>query len=190
MVIPHLIMHSVQGKIGMRSSKGKLKIYYSNADLSIQQPKAELKIKKTSSKLYIDQTQAWNNLNLKSAFVRIRDMSNMGRQAVLEGIKRRVDQGDTLMKIENKGNPIKSQAIENSQSQGGYDTGHVPPTDAVKIQYQPTQLDIQWHIHQPDIKVTTHKPQYHYQPGELNIYVRQYPSLTINMAGNQVNMRV
>lgn len=188
--IPQLIIHTTPGHLGMRSKSAQLDIHSSEADLSIQQPKARLNIERTPSKLSIDQTQAWNNLNLKSVFVRIRDAADAGHQAVMEGIARRVRQGEELMKIQNKGNPIASQARENSQIKGGYDTGHVPPFEAVKIHYQPSQLNIQWQTHNPKIEAKQNPPQINYHPGNLDIYMQQYPSLSIQFAGGQVNTSV
>lgn len=181
MSIPHLTMHSTQGRIAIQSSRAELNIQSSHADQTIEQPKAELHIQKTPSKLSIDQTEAWNNLNLKSAFVRIRDAADAGHQAVMEGIARRVRQGDQLMHIENKGNPIASQAAENSQHQMSYDTGHVPPFEAVKIHYQPSELSINWETHAPIINAKSNPPVMTYHPGQVNINMAQYPSLSIQI---------
>jgi hypothetical protein len=186
-MIPHLQMNSVQGRIGIQSSRAQIEIHSNHAEQSIQQPKAELHIDRTPSKLSIDQTQAWNNLNLKSVFVRIRDAATAGHQAAMEGIARRAEQGDELMKIENGGNPIVSQAVENSEHHGSYDTGSVPPFEAVKIHYQPSRVNIQWQTHAPIISAKQNHPTINYQPGQVNIYMDQYPSLSIKVVGGQIN---
>jgi len=175
----------------MTSLQAQLDIQSPKADLSIEQPKAELQIERTPSQISIDQTQAWNNLNLKSAFVRISDAADAGRQAVLEGIARRASEGDELMQIENKGsNPIANQAAQDSEVQISYDTGSVPPFEAVKISGRPGQLNINWQTHQPVIQTTSHSPEMTFHPGQLNIYMDQYPSLSIDVVGGQVDTRV
>ena len=65
MQIPRLIMHSVQGKIGLTTTPASLKMEQPQADLEIEQPSAEMEISVTPGKLTIDQTQAWEELDRK-----------------------------------------------------------------------------------------------------------------------------
>jgi hypothetical protein len=190
MQMPHLEMHSVFGRIGMTTRNAQLEIQTAKADLTIEQPKAEMQIERTPAKIHIDQKEAWNNLNLKSAFVRIREAAEAGRQAVIEGIARRVDEGNELMAIEEGGNPIVEQARRDSLITMSYDTGHTPPFLAVKISVDPAQLHIDWQTHAPIIQSTPHAPEITYHPGQVNIYMEQYPSLTIQAVGGQVDRRV
>jgi len=190
MRMPHLEMHSVFGRIGMTTRNAQLEIQSAKADLSIEQPKAEMQIERTPAKIHIDQKEAWNNLNLKSAFVRIREAAEAGRQAVIDGIARRVNEGNELMAIEKGGNPIAEQARRDSLITMSYDTGHTPPFLAVKISADPAQLNIRWQTHAPIIQSTPHAPEMAYHPGQVNIYMEQYPSLTIQVVGGQVDRRV
>ncbi|WP_139822721.1 DUF6470 family protein [Tuberibacillus sp. Marseille-P3662] len=181
MMMPHLVMHSTQGKIGLRSTTPQVQMHQQKADVSIKQQPANMSVKRRPAKVTIDQTQAWHNLNLKSAMVRIKDAADQGKQAVLEGIRRRAGQGDQLMRIETPGNPIVSQAVENAFRQGHYDTGSVPPSQAVKLHTRPSSLDIRWQTHQPEIRVNINQPQFSFQRGRVNVYMRQYPELDIQV---------
>ncbi|WP_077614003.1 DUF6470 family protein [Caenibacillus caldisaponilyticus] len=188
MDLPHLVMHSVMGRIGIRTQRASLDPTFGHSEMSIRQPKAEMTIQRTQGKVMIDQTEAWHNLDLKSAIVRNREAAEAGREAVLEGIARRAEQGDELMRIEKPGNPIVKQAIENSERHGTYDTGHVPPALAVKINGQPGTLDIRWQTHRPEIEVTTVPPRFDYRPGSVTIYMIQYPALTIDVVGGKIDL--
>lgn len=63
MQIPRLIMHSVQGKIGLITTPASLEMEQPQADLEIEQPSADMEISVTPGKLTIDQTQAWEELD-------------------------------------------------------------------------------------------------------------------------------
>lgn len=84
MQIPRLIMHSVQGRIGLTTTPASLKMEQPQADLEIQQPNAEMEISVTPGKLTIDQTQAWEELDRKHIFKRIEEEAQQGHEDVME----------------------------------------------------------------------------------------------------------
>ncbi|MFC4618549.1 DUF6470 family protein [Camelliibacillus cellulosilyticus] len=190
MNMPHLIIHSQPAKIAMKTTPARLDPQFGKTDVSIEQPPAEMKIRRTPSKLTIDQTEAWNNLDLKSAFVRIQEAAGYGRQAVLDGIARRARQGEALIHIESKGNPIADQAKENSVHEIHYDTGHVPPFLAVKSHYDPGSVTIDWQTHAPIYQTKVTPPTGTYYPGHVDISVSQFPSVTIDVASSYVDQRI
>jgi len=175
------------GKIHVQSTPPGLEIQQHPADQSIEQPKAELTISKTPSKLMIDQKEAWNNLDLKSAFVRIKEAAQDGRQAVLEGIARHAEEGDDLLHIERGGNAIKDHAIKNSTPEHTYDTGHIPPFLAVKESYMPSRLKVDWQTKKPIVDVKSHAPTFHPERGHVDITMEHYPSVTLSVVGGQMN---
>lgn len=186
----HLIslsIHSTMGKIHIQSTPPSLEIHQQPADQTIKQPKAELTIFKTSSQLLIDQTEAWNNLDLKSAFVRIREAAENGHQAVLEGIARRAEEGDDLLHIERGGNAIKEHAIKHTIRDHTYDTGHTPPFLAVKESYTPSRLKVDWQTKKPIVDVKSHAPTFHPERGHVDITMEHYPSVTLSVVGGQMN---
>ncbi len=184
MQLPSLSIQTTPAKIGIQTQNASLDIHTAPADLSIEQPTPELNITSKPARVMIDSTQAWNNLNLKSAFVRIKEAAENGHQAVLEGIARRVQEGDQLMHIDRKSNAIKQIAEQHAfQSDGGYDTGSVPPSEAVQITVEPGELNIEASAHQPVFNVQTHAPDISYTPGNVSIYLTQHPDITIEPQG-------
>ncbi len=174
-------MESQLARIQIQQTPGKQEIQQPKARISIQQPKAEVTMKTTPSKLSIDQTQAWEDMGLMHISKRIEKFANDGRQGVLEGIARRVQQGAELMKIENSSSPIVNQAITNAQDQmKQLGIKFIPSHFAVKIDYQPSEVQIDVNVNQPIIDNKAQKPIINYQPGEVSTSMQQYHDLQID----------
>ncbi|WP_221566969.1 DUF6470 family protein [Alkalihalobacillus sp. TS-13] len=181
MQIPQIRIQSQPALIGLKTTKGVQQISQPKAEQSIQQPKADLNTKTTKGTLTIDQTQAWNDMDLKSVFVQTEEAAQLGREDLLAGIARRAQEGDQLMRIENGGNPIAEHARVNS---GGemkeWNIGWIPSAGSVKLDYQPARVDIEVQVNKPIIETTPKKPEHTYQPGDVEVFLRQRNSLSID----------
>lgn len=184
MEIPKLMMRATYGKIGLKTQNAQLAIRQPFAEQNIRQSKAELSIHTVPGKLDIDQSQAFAEAHLKSIYALIDDYANRGRGAVMAGIARRAEQGDELMKIENGGRPIAEQARVNSEGPPPqFNIGWMPKSPfSVMFHYQPGNVDIRWEVHHPEINVQTHSPEYTYTPGKVDVEMRQWPLLDIQVA--------
>ncbi|MGP4078944.1 DUF6470 family protein [Pseudalkalibacillus sp. R45] len=181
MQIPQIRIQSQPALIGLETTKGVQQISQPRAEQSIQQSKADLKIKTTKGVLTIDQTQAWNDMDLKNVFVRTEEASKLGREDLLAGIARRAQEGDQLMRIENGGNPIAEQARVNSVSEmKEWNIGWIPSAGSVKLDYQPAKVDFDVQVNKPIIETTSKKPAHTYQPGDIEVFLRQGNSLSID----------
>ncbi|MFS0559819.1 DUF6470 family protein [Terribacillus sp. 179-K 1B1 HS] len=184
MQLPQIRIQSQQAKISLQTTDATVGIQQPGAEQTIRQPEAEVTMHTTPSKLTIDQTQAWNDMDLKSVFKRTEEFAEHGKKSYLEGIARRVQEGKEMMKIEKGGDPIVSQAkriYERKIKEFGI--GWIPSHFAVKIDYQPSELDINVKINAPEIKNTAQKPQYNYQPGQVHTGMKQYQSLKVDFEG-------
>ncbi|MGM7702916.1 DUF6470 family protein [Pseudalkalibacillus sp. Hm43] len=182
MKIAQIQIQSQPALIGLKTRNAIQEIKQPKAEQTIQQPKAELKINTTKGSLTIDQTQAWNDMDLKSVNVRMRAAAQLGRSGVLEGIARRAQQGDQLMKIEDGGHPIPEQARTNSgDGMKEWNIGWIPSAGSVKIHYQPAEVQIDIKANKPVIETIAKKPEHIYQPGKTEVYLRQENSLKINV---------
>lgn len=181
MQIPQIRMQSQMAHISIQQTSGKQEIQQPEASLSIQQPKAEMSIQTTPSKLQINQTKAWEDMNLMHISKRIEKFANEGLQGASEGTTRRVQQGDALMRIENQGNPIASQAIRNGFDQmKQLGIKFIPSGNAVKINYRPAEVNIDVNTNQPIIQVEAREPEIQFTQGEVNISMQNYQSLQID----------
>ncbi|WP_121663633.1 DUF6470 family protein [Metabacillus litoralis] len=181
MRIPQIRLESTKAQIGLKTINAVNNIKQPKADLSIEQPKAELTIRTTPSKLTIDQTQARADVDLKSVVKRMEEFSQKGYQDLLAGIARRAQQGIELMKIENGGNPIATQAKQNSQKpMKEFGLGFIPSHGSVKISYEPARVDIEVAPNKPKIHVNVNKPIMEYEPGKVEVSLKQKNELNID----------
>ncbi len=181
MQIPQIRLESTQAKIQMTTTPSVQEIQQQKADLLIEQPKATLNIETTPGKLDINQTQAWEDMDLKHISRRIEEAADRGYQDWLEGIARRAQDGDQLMRIENGGNPIADQAQYNSESPiYEFNIGWIPSHGSVKLNYTPAKVNINVNVNKPIIHSNVNKPTMNYTPAKVNIELAQRNSLKID----------
>ncbi len=181
MQVPQIRIQSQQALISINQQQATQQIKQPKATQRMEQPKAMMKMHTTPSKLTIDQTQAWNDMGLKSVKVQIEEASQKGKQKVLEGISRRINQGVQLMKIEHGGNPVVSQAVENGHSrEKQFNIGWIPSRFAVKTDYQPAEVEIDITPKKPVIDNQANKPVIQHEQGKVDISLRQQADLMID----------
>lgn len=186
MNIPQIRMESQFARIGIEQTKPVQEIEQPPAQLSIEQPPADLEIEQIPAKLTIDQTEAWEDMDLKTVFKRTEEFAQLGYESWLEGMARVSEQGDELMRIENGGDPIVRQAIENSeQPQYEFNVGWIPSPFSVNIHYEPGEVRIRAKANEPIIDATQNKPIHRYTPGKVNIYVAQHNKLSISFVNTK-----
>lgn len=180
MKIPKLHMESTMGRIRIEQTPAKIDMRQPRADQSIQQPKAEMNMTKTEGKLTIDQTKAWEDRFLMST-IRLNELhAQAGVQALQEGVARRVDQGNQLVKIEQNVNAIAEQARENGGRKiSNIGIKYIPEPFSVKINYEPSELNIAIEPRRPIIDVEINKPEINFHRGAVQIDMEQYPKLDI-----------
>ncbi len=181
MNLPQIRLQSEQAKISITKTKGQQSIQQPKAELDIQNPKIEMDIERTPSKLTIDQTKAWEDMDLKHIFRRTEEFAQQGYQDWLEGLARRAEQGDELMKIEQGGNPIAAQAKVNSESpMKEFNIGWIPSHNSVKIHYEPSKVDIRWKTQPAVNRTKPRKPIIEYNPGDVKIDLAKHADLKID----------
>lgn len=182
MQLPQIRLESQYAKIGLRTIPAVQEIQQPKADLSIEQPKADLTITTTPGKLTIDQTKAREDVDLKSIAKRIEEAADKGQQDWLEGLARRAAEGNSIMKIENGGNPIAHISKENSKGpELQFNIGWIPSHFSVKTNYVPAVVDIQVKVNEPIINAQTNKPIHNYTPGKVEVSLEQRQSLKIDI---------
>ncbi|MEH7235786.1 DUF6470 family protein [Bacillus sp. JJ1562] len=181
MELAQIRLESQNAKIGIRTIKPVQEIQQPKADLSIEQPKAEITIQTTPGKLTIDQTEAWADMDLKHIFRRVAEAADQGYQDSLDGIARRVQEGNELMKIENGGKPIAQIAKRNNEGpEHQFNIGWIPSHFSVKTSYVPAEVDIEVRVNKPIMNVGINKPIHEYTQGKVDISLEQRQSLKID----------
>lgn len=182
MNFPRLEIHTTPALIGIETRKGYQTIEQPKADLTIEQPKAEMTIRQKPAKLLIDQTQAWRDMEIYGPIEASKRRAQEGYQKLLEGIARRAQEGNQLMKIENGTNAIKQIAkAKNTPQIAPINIKWIPSVFSVKIEFEPNELDIQVEPRKPIINARANRPIINYQPGDVSIYMRQYNDIQIDV---------
>ncbi|WP_339227327.1 DUF6470 family protein [Oceanobacillus sp. FSL K6-2867] len=181
MQIPQIRVHSQPAQIEIQKTDAKLGISQPQAELSIKQPQAELTMHTIPGKLRIDQSEAWADLNLMHITKRNKVFASEGKNALMQGIARRAKQGDELMQIENNGNPLMSQAVQNSfEPMKSLGIKFIPSQFSVVTSYQPSELHIDVQSKKPVIKATPRSPEFTYEPGNVTTSLKQRQQLEIS----------
>lgn len=181
MQVPQIRIQSQMAKIQITQTKGKQEIRQPRAELSIQQPPAKITMNTTPSKLQIDQTQAWEDMNLMHIFKRNDKFAQEGMRSVQEGTGRRAAEGTEMMRIENGGNPIASQAITNGNTQmKSLGITFIPSHFSVKTSYQLAEVNIDVQTNKPIIEANPRKVEHHYERGQVDTSMKQYQQLEID----------
>lgn len=182
MKLPQIRMEAQWGQIGIETTRGYQEIRQPKADLSVEQPSADMSIRSPKGRLTIDQTKAFEEANLMSTRRNIEIHSKRSLQKVAEGAARRAQQGDQLMKIENHSDPIVEQAKINGFTQKkDISLKYIPSPLSVKTNYEPGELQIDVQPNKPIIQATRRYPEHTYVRGDLNIYMKQYNYLEIDV---------
>ncbi|QDP41281.1 DUF6470 family protein [Radiobacillus deserti] len=181
MRLPQVRLESQMAKIQIQSTPAVQTIQQPKALQSIEQPHATVTMSTTPGKLTIDQTKAWEDMNLYGPLRAAEKEGMRGKQAVLEGISRRAQQGQELMKIENKGNPIVNQAIVNGHKpMKQFNIGWIPSLFSVKTHYTPSELDVNVKAKSPIINHEPQSPIVEFHSGSVETSLQQEASLDVD----------
>lgn len=181
MQIPQIRMQSQRAQIEIQKTDAQIRMAQPQAELTIQQPEAELTIRTTPGKLRIDQSEAWADLNLMHITKRNELFAREGKNSLMQGIARRARQGDELMKIENGGDAIIHQAMQNSADpMKSLGIKFIPSHFSVKTSYQPAEVQIDVQPKKPIIHATPQSPEFSYEPGNVTTSLKQRQYLEIS----------
>ncbi|MCD5325910.1 MULTISPECIES: DUF6470 family protein [Pontibacillus] len=182
MKTPQIQIQTTLAKIGLTIQNAKHTYKQRPAEQQIQQPKADLSIKQESPKLSINQTKAWQNIGLKSVFVRAEEYASHAKQKGLEHIATMAQEGDELMRIENGGNPIASQAKRTVEGLWDFtiNPGGRPAYELVDLSFNTGRATIDVKRNEPILRATRNEPQFQYERGQVTARIEQYSDVNID----------
>jgi hypothetical protein len=188
MQIPQIRLQQTHAQIGLRIKQPVQELQQKPAELSIKQESAKMSIENKPSQLRIDDEQFWNDLGFKSIPTFSQENAQQGREAALEYMATKSQEGDQLAKIENKSDQIVGFAIEKVlPPKADFNIGFIPRAGSVKIQFTPAELHINWKKGGADIQVTPNKAIHNYKPGKTEVYLQQRQQLQIDFVGTNVD---
>lgn len=190
MQLPRLELTNTMTQIGIEQQRATVSMRQPKADVKMNQPQPDVEYIKTKSQLEIDQTVAFADANLKHPFRMVREAAARARQDVLKGLAEEAAEGDRLMKIEyHNQNVIQQIAREESEpTPKQFNIGFMPSSAGkVKIFYQPSSIEIKVNRGNFNIDITPNYPTIKFNPGDLQIYLKQKASLQIQAVGANLN---
>lgn len=175
--IPMLQIRQQNGLIGIDGGLGQYSIRQPKADLQIKSNPATIRIDQHQPELTIDQSRAEAAINGGPQLEMTRRLYSSVKQIYLEGIAKRVEQGNRMAEFFKPGNTIaevygKEQALPNLGEYRGEAS-----IDNVDIHFNVRKTDIEIERGSVDIDVKVNKPEIEYQRGKLDVYMMQYPSI-------------
>lgn len=171
-------------KLQMHIQDPVQKIRQPKATLTINQPKGQLEISTSKSVLEIDQSQAWRDMGLLTTKESVEKYVADGRQAVLKGISKTVQEGNQMMLKSGKGQGRSIMPNIAKQNHGPhrvqFNIKFIPSVGSVDIDYKPGELDVNYTPQKPKIDAKVNKPIYEYTQGKISHKVTQRPSIEID----------
>lgn len=182
MNIPQLQIQTTNGVLGLQITKPTQEIEQPKATLTQQQPAAILDMSTTRPQLSIDTTEARAEIDLKSVARRIAEFAQLGKQSAMEGIGRRAQEGQQLLRIENGGNMLAELAKQNvTPPPAQLGIRFIGNKSGVQMSYQPGTTNIQFTPQKPITDVQVNKPIHQYTPGKVTGVMEQWPSIQIDV---------
>jgi len=170
---------TVKGQIGINTTNAYLDIRQPKGEQSIRQIKPQMTVDRELPKVIIDQSQCFAEAGRKPISQVVSEYAQLGRQQALEGIARIVEDGNRMAMIQNKmPAAIPEIALKNSTpKQNEFNFGLIP-TSRPKIDVT-GYLNINWQLGGVEYSYTPRKPIADYNPGKVDIYMKQYPKTEI-----------
>jgi len=175
--------------IGIKTTPAKLFIQQRKADVQMHTELPKVEIRKEPIRIQIDQYACFAEAGLKNVFDLTGENAEYSYRQAMAGIERIVRQGNDLADIHLNTNPIADQAEENAYElyvhEGNFD---IIPKSRPKIDFVGGDLDIRLKEGGTDMKVRVNKPIIQYQPGKVEIYLRQKNSIHIEYVGKRLDI--
>lgn len=182
MNIPQLQIQTTRGVLGLQITKPIQEIEQPRPTISQEQPAAILEMSSTKPQLSIDTTENRADIDMKSVFRRSAENAQFGHQSVMEGIARRAQEGQQLVRIENGGNALVEIAKQNgTPPPAQLDIRFVGDRTKIQMNVQPGSLNINATAQKPIYDVQVNKPIHHYTQGKVTGQMEQWPDIQIDV---------
>jgi len=179
-LIPFISIHSQKGLIGINSEPGHYEIRSTRPVTQVSSTPSYFTANNRSGELRIDHTLTDNALTGGKPEAFWQRIYSQYKDIAKQNLEKIVMEGNQQGDLRYKGNPMAEQAL-NDFIEGPPDLqvfGFASPAN-ISFQYIPNELDLQFVRGTRDVEVQTFKPEINYQRGSVNIYMQQYPQVTI-----------
>jgi hypothetical protein len=184
-----LEISKVDAQIGITTRNAKMYIQQPPASFEIEHKDAKLIIHTEQARILIDQQQCFNESGLMDPTALAEDIAQRSKQAAIEGIARRVDEGNQLADVRNRGNAIAQIAFNNTFENHEFNMVTMPQSPP-KFDVAGGTVDIQVEEGYVIIHSTPNRPIIDVEPGSVEINMKRYPEIHIQYVGNKVDEKI
>lgn len=182
MNIPQIQIQTTSAKLGLNIEKGQQTIRQPKATQHIEQPAAIVDIRTTDGIMRIDSSQARRDIGMIGPLESSANFAAAGRQKAMQGIARRVSEGNQLMDIAHNQKTIVSIAKKNTfPNKKTLGIDFIPSVGSVKLDYTPASVDINVQTQEAKISAQINKPIHEYKQGKVSGYMLQKLSIEIDV---------
>ncbi|OME02241.1 hypothetical protein BSK54_11195 [Paenibacillus odorifer] len=174
---PLLQIRQTPALIGMDADLGILSITQPKAEVNITTTSAELTVESFRPELLIDQSRAWAAFTGGSLPDMNKRIYSGIQQLYLQGIARKVEQGNRMAHFFKPGNTIAEVYGTDTEPNSFPETRGPASYDNVDIHFETRDPEIEFHPAEVHIQVEGRRPEIEYTRGKLNIYMQQYASV-------------
>jgi hypothetical protein len=182
---PQIQIRQQYARINILTVNGSLKIRQPRAEMQIQNADIKLEMQHRDVKVEINGYPHRHDLGYKNIEDFRKESIKRGLEAVLERTARYASQGDRLMRIERKGDPLQD-IIEDEAFAKQKEIGLKWKRGPV-FKYIPPVLKINWREKKADLKLEINPPEYDFERGEVKVNMERYNNINIFIRDNNLD---
>ena len=178
-MIPQLQIRQQPSLLSIESTKASLTMQQQRPDFSIETKQADLQIEQPAPTMEIDQHDAWRAYKGGHPLEMNQQIYSNLQGLFLQALAKKVEQGNQLAEFHKPGNTI-AEVYGGDWKRDPFVEFRGPASyDNVRIHVQRNNPVIQAQANAPQISARAYRPDVQFQPGNLNIQVKQYASVEI-----------
>ena len=183
--MPRVEITQIPNKVGMNIKDPKTNISKQDSKVEVSQQPGDMQINEDMVKVNVDNYPARYDLGYKNYKDFSKENAQKGKQAFLSQTAKYARQGDQLMKIENGGKPLISQAKaenkpENKEVTLGWKRGP-------KFNVKKGNLEINYNPNKPDVNAQKGSVTSELEWGKVSTFLRQKQKFGIELRGSNIN---
>ncbi|XID91012.1 DUF6470 family protein [Paenibacillaceae bacterium WGS1546] len=179
-MIPFISIQSQRGLIGIESTRGQYEIRRPQPTLDVQRTPTVIHANNRPGNLQIDQSLTNDALTGGKPEAFWQRIYSQYKEVARSNIEQIVEKGNLVGDLRNKVDPRPLMALDDF-IEGPPDLqvyGFASPAN-IQFSYTPNDLNLEVIPGGIEIKAQIHRPEINYHRGGVNIYMKQYPKVTI-----------
>jgi hypothetical protein len=177
MLIPQIKFSQQPARLGIDADIGKQDIKQPRAEYEMKTERPQVELHSPNGELFIDSSRAWDAMGLGGHLESMQKIYTNSKQVAIDGITRKVLEGNRMAAIQTHENAIKEIA-KNPPQNNGLDTIGEASYLNVKEQYIAHPVEVNYIAGKVNINTRPSPPQIEYNRGKLDIYMAKWPSIT------------